>query len=397
MKQETKAYCKALTNIALALIGVIILIAVVPKLLSFFMPFVVAWIIALLASPPVKFLEEKLKIKRKAGTACVIVAVIALIVLIGYGILAFLIDQIQGLMAELPDIWEILQLQIRDIGHSFSKLFASLPKDIQAGWTYFFENVETFFGEWIADLGSPSMTWLGNMAKQLPNLFVAVIMCFVAAFAFTAERTNMRNFMQDYMPEGMKKYWDMIQASLSDAVGGYLKAQLKIEFWIYLIVTAGLFILRIDYAPVLSIFIAVLDFLPIFGTGTILWPWIVFELLNGNYKLAIGLSVIWGVSQIVRQVIQPKIMGDSMGLNTLSTVFLLYIGYKASGIFGMIVAVPIGIIFMNMYQAGVFDTIINSFRILAAGLRRFRHLTREDIRLAYHDENEENEENLQDK
>lgn len=397
MKQETKAYCKALANIALALIGVIILIVVVPKLLSFFMPFVVAWVIALLASPPVKFLEEKLKIKRKAGTACVIVAVIALIVLIGYGILAFLTDQIRGLLTDLPDIWEMLQLQIRDIGRSFSKLFASLPKDVQDGWAYFFENVETFFGEWIADLGSPSMTWLGNMARQLPNLFVAVIMCLVAAFAFTAERINMRNFMQDYMPESMKKYWDMIQASLSDAVGGYLKAQLKIEFWIYLIVTAGLFLLRIDYAPVLSIFIAILDFLPVFGTGTILWPWIVFEMLNGNYKLAVGLSVIWGVSQIVRQAIQPKIMGDSMGLNTLSTVFLLYIGYKASGIFGMIVAVPIGIIFMNMYQAGVFDTIVNSFRILAAGLRRFRHLTREDIRLAYHDGDEENGESLQDK
>ena len=397
MKQDTKAYCKALANIVLALIGVIILIALVPKLLSFFMPFVVAWIIALLASPPVKFLEEKLKIRRKAGTACVIVAVIALIVLIGYGILAFLIDQIQGLMADLPDIWEMLQVQVRDIGRSFSKLFASLPKDMQDGWTYFFENVEIFLGEWIADLGSPSMTWLGNMAKQLPNLFVAVIMCLVAAFAFTAERANMRNFVQDYMPEGMKKYWDMIQASLSDAVGGYLKAQLKIEFWIYLIVTAGLFILRINYAPVLALFIAVLDFLPVFGTGTILWPWIVFELLNGNYKLAVGLSVIWGVSQIVRQAIQPKIMGDSMGLNTLSTVFLLYIGYKVSGIFGMIVAVPIGIIFMNMYQAGVFDTIVNSFRILAAGLRRFRHLTKEDIRLAYHDEQDENKEGRQDK
>lgn len=72
-----------------------------------------------------------------------------------------------------------------------------------------------------------------------------------------------------------------------------------------------------------------------------------------------------------------------MGLHTLPTVFLLYIGYKVSGILGMIVAVPIGIIFMNMYQAGVFDTIVNSFRILAAGLRRFRHLTKEDIRIAY--------------
>lgn len=389
MKEETRAYCKALANIILALIGVVVLITVVPRVLSFFMPFVVAWIIALLASPMVKFLEDKLRIKRKAGTACVIIAVIALIILIGYGIAAFLIDQIQGLMHDLPDIWEGLQIQIDEISRSFSRLAASLPKDVQESWAYFFENVETSLGEWVAGLGTPSMSWLGNMAKQLPNLFVAVIMCLVAAFAFTAERTNMRNFMQDYMPETLKKYWDMIQVSLSGAVGGYLKAQLKIEFWIYLILTAGLFILRIDYAPVLAIFIAVLDFLPVFGTGTILCPWIVFEIFSRDYKLAVGLAVIWGISQIVRQMIQPKIMGDSMGMHTLPTVFLLYIGYKVSGIFGMIVAVPIGIIFVNMYQAGVFDTIVNSFRILGAGLKRFRHLTKEDIRLAYHDGREE--------
>lgn len=390
MKQETKAYCKALTNIILALIGLVLLIIVLPRVLSFFMPFVVAWIIALLASPMVKFLEEKLKIRRKAGTACVIIAVIALIVLIGYGVAAFLIDQIQGLMHDLPDIWEGLQLQIDEISRSFSRLFASLPKDVQESWAYFFENVENSLGEWVAGLGTPSMSWLGSMAKQLPNLFVAVIMCLVAAFAFTAERANMRNFMQDYMPETMKKYWDMIRVSLSSAVGGYLKAQLKIECWIYLIVAAGLLILRISYAPVLAIFIAVPDFLPVFGTGTILWPWIVFEVFGRNYKLAIGLALIWGVSQIVRQVIQPKIMGDSMGMHTLPTVFLLYIGYKVSGIFGMIIAVPIGIIFVNMYQAGVFDTIVNSFRILGAGLKRFRHLTKEDIRLAYHEAEEEN-------
>ncbi len=388
MKQETRAYCKALANIILALIGAVVLITVVPRVLSFFMPFVVAWIIALLASPMVKFLEDKLRIKRKAGTACVIIAVIALIILIGYGIAAFLIDQIQGLMHDLPDIWEGLQIQIDEISRSFSRLAASLPKDVQESWAYFFENVETSLGEWVAGLGTPSMSWLGNMAKQLPNLFVAVIMCLVAAFAFTAERTNMRNFMQDYMPETLKKYWDMIRVSLSGAVGGYLKAQLKIEFWIYLILTAGLFILRIDYAPVLAIFIAVLDFLPVFGTG-ILWPWIVFEIFSRDYKLAVGLAVIWGVSQVVRQMIQPKIMGDSMGMHTLPTVFLLYIGYKVSGIFGMIVAVPIGIIFVNMYQAGVFDTIVNSFRILGAGIKRFRHLTKEDIRLAYHDGKEE--------
>lgn len=389
MKQETRAYWKALTNIILAAIGVALLILVLPRVLSFFMPFVVAWVIALIASPMVKFLEDKLKIKRKTGTACVIIAVIALIVLIGYGIAAFLIDQMQGLISDLPAMWESLQLQMKEIAKNSSKLFDSLPMDMQEGWAYFFENVEAFLGEQITGLGSPSMSFLGDVVKQLPNVFVGVIMCLVAAFAFTADRTNMRNFAQDYMPESMKKYWDMIRVSLSSAIGGYFKAQFKIEFWIYLIVAAGLFLLKISYAPILAIFIAVLDFLPVFGTGTILCPWIVFEVFGRNYQRAIGLVAIWVISQIVRQAIQPKIMGDSMGLHTLPTVFLLYIGYKMSGIFGMIVAVPIGIIFINMYQAGVFDTLVNSFRILGAGLSRFRHLTKEDIRLAYHESEEE--------
>ena len=386
MKQETRAYWKALTNIALALTGAVILVMAVPKMLSFFMPFVVAWIIALIASPMVQFLEEKLKIRRKAGTACVIVAVIALIVLIGYGITAFLADQIQGLVADLPGMWKRFQVQMKEIGRATSGFFGSMPGDLQEEWAYVFENVEVFLGDQIGKLGSPSVSWLGNVAKQLPNAVVGIVMCLVAAFAFTAERASMRNFAQDYMPEGMRRYWDMIQVSLSNAVGGYLKAQLKIEFWIYLILAAGLVILRVNYAPVIALLIAVLDFLPVFGTGTALCPWIVFDVLDGNYRRAIGLAVIWGVSQIVRQAIQPKIMGDSMGMNTLPTVFLLYVGYKASGIFGMIVAVPIGLIFMNMYQAGVFDTVINSVRILAAGLSRFRHLTKEDIRVGYHED-----------
>lgn len=389
MKPTTKTYCKAIVNILLAIVGIILLLTVVPRLLSFFMPFVVAWIIALLASPIVLFLENKLKIKRKAGTVCVIVAVIALIILLGYGIFAFLAEQIEGLLRDLPEIWENIQIQLEEISQNLSQLFSSLPEDMQENWTAFFDNVEIYLGDFIGSLGSPSVTWLGNMAKQLPSAFVAIFMGLLASFFFTAERTSMKNFVQDYMPEGMQKYWNMIKESLSNAVGGYFKAQLKIEFWIYLIIVAGLFILRIRYAPLLGVFIAFLDLLPVFGTGTVIWPWIVFELFNGEYKMAIGLFIIWGISQIVRQMIQPKIMGDSMGLHTIPTLFLLYIGYKAAGIFGMIVAVPIGIIVMNMYQAGVFDTVVNSVRILCAGVNHFRRLTKEDIRLAYHQEEEE--------
>ena len=126
-----------------------------------------------------------------------------------------------------------------------------------------------------------------------------------------------------------------------------------------------------------------MDLLPIFGAGTVLLPWAFFSLLGNDYRKAIGLLAIWIVTLILRQVIQPKIVGDSIGISSIPTLFLFYIGYKVAGVMGMILAVPIGIIVINLYQAGVFDTITNSFRILCAGFNRFRHLTKEDIQLAY--------------
>jgi hypothetical protein len=125
--------------------------------------------------------------------------------------------------------------------------------------------------------------------------------------------------------------------------------------------------------------IAFLDFLPVFGTGTVMLPWAVIELLNKNYRMMFGLLIIWLVGQLVRQIIQPKIVGDSVGVDPIPTLFLLYIGYKAAGVVGMILAVPVGMILMNLYEEGVFDTTIKSLQILAAGFNRFRKIRPEDM------------------
>lgn len=95
--------------------------------------------------------------------------------------------------------------------------------------------------------------------------------------------------------------------------------------------------------------------------------------------MVIGLLIIWGVGQLARQLIQPKIVGESVGLSPIPTLILLFLGYKVGGVFGMIIAVPIGIIVLNMYQEGVFDTTLNSLKILYASLSNFRHLNDEDM------------------
>lgn len=174
-------------------------------------------------------------------------------------------------------------------------------------------------------------------------------------------------------------------SSLKNAVGGYFKAQFKIEIWIYLLILIGLFILEIPYAPLIALGMALLDFLPFFGTGIVLFPWAVIRFLSADYKMAIGLILIWAVSQLVRQFIQPKIVGDSIGMKPIPTLFLLYIGYKVAGMLGMILAVPIGIILVKMDEAGVFDTPKNSVKLLFKSINRFRTLNQEDLKLLLDD------------
>lgn len=171
----------------------------------------------------------------------------------------------------------------------------------------------------------------------------------------------------------------MIKRSLLKSVGGYFKAQLKIEVWMYLLLVIGLSILKVDYVLLIAFGIAILDLLPFFGTGTVMVPWAIIKILSGDYTVAIGLLIIWGVGQLARQIIQPKIVGDSVGVAPIPTLFLLFIGYKLSGVIGMILAVPLGLLLYSMYEEGAFDTTKNSVLILIAGINRFRRLKPQDL------------------
>jgi predicted PurR-regulated permease PerM len=124
---------------------------------------------------------------------------------------------------------------------------------------------------------------------------------------------------------------------------------------------------------------AFLDFLPFFGTGIVLIPWSIITLIGGNYLRALGFLIIWGVGQLFRQFIQPKIMGESIGMEPIPTLFLLFTGYRVAGVVGMLIAVPLGIIIVNMNEAGFFDTPKYSFKILLKNLNNFRRLNDEDM------------------
>ena len=374
-----KKYSKALVNLAVAVILSMAVVFLLPRALVFFAPFVAGWIIALIAGPLVRFFEEKVKLKRKIGSAFVIVVVIALVVLLIYGIGSWLIDQIIGLIGALPDMWASMESDLASIGETLSVLMEKLPGDIQLKLNDFVAEIGTYLGEFFGRIGTPTIAAAGNFAKQLPTVFIGVIMALLSSYFFVAERAQINEWFRTHAPAAIQLRYRMMRRSLMKSVGGYFKAQLKIEVWMYLLLVIGLGVLGVNYFALIAFGIALLDFLPFFGTGTVLIPWAVIRIFTADYKVAIGLLIIWGGGQLARQLIQPKIVGDSMGVAPLPTLFLLYIGYKLGGVIGMIIAVPLGLLVYTMYQEGAFDTTKNSVMILVAGVNRFRRLGKEDM------------------
>ena len=374
-----RRYNKALVNLLVAGLLFFAVIFLLPRTLAFFAPFVVGWIIALIAGPQVRFFEEKVKVKRKVGGAFVIVVVIALVVLLIYTAGAWLVEQIVGLVGALPEMWAGMEADLSSIGESLSVLMQKLPGDIQLKLGDIAEQIGLWLGDFFGRIGTPTIAAAGNLAKQLPNIFIGVIMALLSAYFFVAERAQINEWFRRHMPAALQLRYGIIKRSLVKSVGGYFKAQIKIEVWMYLLLVVGLGILHVNYFALIALGIAFLDFLPFFGTGTVLIPWAIIRILTADYKIAIGLLIIWGGGQLARQLIQPKIVGDSMGVAPLPTLFLLFIGYRLGGVVGMILAVPLGLLAFTMYEEGAFDTTKSSVLILVAGVNRFRRLQEEDL------------------
>lgn len=376
--QTVKHFGKILLNLVMAVFVLVAVIYILPKVFVFFMPFVVGAVIALCASPIVQFLEKRMKIKRKTGSAFTIVLAIGLVALLLYGIGHFLFEQAEGFLANLPQMWEALSLDFAQAGNKLQVVFNKMPKQLRDEWAMLGNNIQQYAGNLIANLSSPTMERVGEFAKNVPGFLVSVVMALLSSYFFVANKEEVQGYYRRYVPQPLKEKLDIVRRSLKKAFGGYIMAQLKIEVWMYLLLFVGLKIAGVNYVSLVALGIAFLDLLPVFGTGTVLIPWAIIKVIGGHYTTAVILIALWGIGQLARQLIQPKIVGESLGMPPIPTLFLLYIGWEISGVWGMILAVPIGLVFVNLYKEGVFDTTKDSVLILARDLNAFRKYQKED-------------------
>ena len=370
--ENTRPYWKVIVSLVFSLLATVLVVAAGIGLMRLFLPFVIGWIIACIANPVVCWLEKKLRIVKKLGSALTIVAVIAGVVSLLYFAISKIVQEIIGLVSNLPEMYQGIETELDGMAERFQGVLGLLPQSVKDGWNAIGDNFEVFLGDWLGSLSEPTVEFAGNVAKSIPSLLIGIIITILASYFFVADRESVVAWVKKITPAPIRNRMTMVNSYFKHAIGGYFKAQFQIMLVLSTILFIGFIILGVEYAIIFAILFAFLDFLPFFGTAITLVPWAIYKLLVGDYKMAIGLLVLYALTQLIRQLIQPKLVSNEVGLKPIPTLILLYLGYKVGSVWGMIFAVPIGLILINMYQSGAFDYILDDVKILVRGIMKLR-------------------------
>ena len=376
MEDQKDLHRRILVNLGVALAGVLFLIFVVPQLVRFLMPLIVAWIVPMIANPIIRFLEKRIKIMRKHGSALVIILVLAALIVAFYGLAVLVASQFSSWVTELPEVYDSVTQNLQHLFRLLHQKYNIIPADVKLAFDQRENMLDSYIQKAIDGLlkmvKSGSLSKVSSLASSLMDFLVYAILTILASYFMTVEKDHFTKLLQEKTPAGVQRIWDKIKKIFIRAIGGYFKAHFQIMIVIFFITVIPFAFMGISYSGLLAVVIAIVDFLPFFGAGTVLVPWAVYRLVTGSYTYAAILFVIYVVVLIVRQALEPKLIGDNIGTSPFETLVFMLVGYRLAGMLGLIVGIPVGMILVECYREGMFDDYIRGIKILARDINEYR-------------------------
>lgn len=342
-------------------------------------PIIAAFIIASLLQRPKNFILRKTPLKKGFASTLCVLGLLAIVLfftaLIGVRVAQEIGGFIDYVMLQLQNIDNLVNT-IEDAILNFVSGFPELlSKTLKENITALFVEIR----EWLAGTsndftqdiagtlgGSFSLSWITtpisgviSTARQIPTLIIAIVISIVAACFITADYDFIRQFVKAQLSE--KKAQDVSRAItlLKSSLGKMGKAYLSIIFITFIELSLGFYVLRLlgifssNYIAIISLVTAIIDIIPVLGTGTILLPWIAYSLLTGNFPMAIGLGIMYASITVIRQIIEPKFVAGQLGLPPFLTISAMYVGLKIFGVLGMFIAPMIIIMLKLLNDEGI--------------------------------------------
>lgn len=323
-------------------------------LLSLFAPFLLALIAAAALNPLVKKLQRLLGWNRQVLTLLLLFLIFGLL---GGG-LTLLVYAAAGQLVSLVQNWGGLLDSLQTVMDQLEALFARLLTLAPPQVNEIVENAKDSLFLWLSEAAPAALRNLGleagERAMGLPAFLVALVIFIMATFLLTADYPYLRSRYVQHLDEGLLRFLGQLRTTALGAFGGYVKAEFLLSVGVFFILLAGFFLIRQPYGLLLSLGLAVMDFIPIIGAGTVMVPWAFVALFTGDFTAAVELMAIWGVIALFRRVMEPKFVGDQTGLSPILSLVSIYVGMKLAGVLGMVFGPVVLLVVLNLAGMGMF-------------------------------------------
>ena len=323
-------------------------------LLGLFAPFLFALAAAALLNPLVKKLQKALGWNRQAIT---LLLLLLLFGLLGGG-LALLVYAAAGQLVSLVQNWSGLLDSLQAVMDQMEELFAHFLTLAPPQVTDIVEEAGDELFQWLSEAVPDALaSWgkeAGEKAMGLPSFLVALVIFVMAAFLLTADYPYLRSRYVQHLDEGVLRFLSQLRSTALGAFGGYVKAEFLLSVGVFFILLAGFFLTGQPYGLLLALGLAVMDFIPIIGAGTVMVPWAFVALFTRDFTTAVELMAIWGVIALFRRVMEPKFVGDQTGLSPILSLASIYVGMKLAGVLGMVFGPVALLVVLNLAGMGMF-------------------------------------------
>ncbi len=358
MKITTRA--KRITAFIFFLIGFLLFASfLLPELVVLTLPFIIAFVLAKLIEPLVVFLNSKLKLPRKIGSAILVFLAVSALVSLVVSLGSRIIDEITYLVSHADDISGqfILFLQNTQdflngiLGERFSGLFG-----MQVDFSEIGNNISGYINAYIG----PAIEKVLSLVKSLPNILLFTVVLILGTYFISSDNEKISLFLHSLVPEKVSVHLSNVKKDMSKAFFGYVRAQLLLMCITFFECTVGFLVIGgtfAKYALLLGLTISIIDMFPVLGTGTVLIPWGIYSLITGDVRVGVSLLILYGICLLVRQLLEPRIVGKQIGLHPLATLMTMYAGLRLIGVFGMILGPVLTLIIKNLADSGVFKSV----------------------------------------
>lgn len=342
---NTKQKAATLINFVFYTVAAVIVYFIFKYAVSYLLPFILSFVLIYVLQKPMIYLSAKFHIHKKYLTIGVLILLVLLFLAIVAIVIYNLSEFLQRIMSD-TDTFSSLYEMINRYDEWAVKLLYRLPKSLRVQLSFRSSDLIPVVTDWIQRFAG---NLIKSIAKEAPRFLISMTVFFVSACFFAVDYDKFIKFIKRQLQENTVEFIKKVKAAVNSGVVGIVRGYFILFMFTFAEIFLGLLLLRARHAAAVALLIAVVDLLPVLGTGSVLIPWGIIMLIKGETVFGIGLIILYLGYSVARYFTEPKVISGKVGVHPLISLLSMFLGLRFFGFFGLII-LPLSVAVLSVLQ-----------------------------------------------